>query len=252
MGVRLRSFCPPPIGVPDADRDNLSRVRRFVPRGISTDRRFPISAIFPSLDEEFLGISARFRGRVLNAGSGSRDISHLVDGELVNQDINEGLPNVDLVSPLHEIPTPDHHFDVAICNAVLEHVSNPHEVLEELYRVLRPGGLLVLTVPFMQPEHLDPTDYQRYTKDGLQEIVRRHGFGVESADDLHSVYTTLSWIGYEWHEGESGLTRALLRWIVLPWLWRRSRTSTRQVHSLASAYRVLAIRDGVDGERVAA
>jgi SAM-dependent methyltransferase len=204
--------------------------------------RFAVSEIFPAIEQEFGDIHDRFKGRVLNAGSGARDISHLVDGELVNQDINEGLPSVHIVSPLDEIPCPDEHFDVAICNAVLEHVVNPHEVLDELHRVLRPGGLLVLTVPFMQPEHLDPTDYQRYTRDGLQVLVERHGFTVERADGLHSVYTTLAWIALEWYRGESGAVRLVLRRVVLPWLWRQARRSDRHVHPLASAYRVLATR----------
>jgi SAM-dependent methyltransferase len=210
--------------------------------GADDGTAFPVSAIFPPLEKELAPLRGRLRGRVLNAGSGSRDLSEFVDGEIVNQDINAGLPGVDIVSPLDAIPVDDAHFDVAICNAVLEHVRNPHEVMDELHRVLRPGGLLVLTVPFMQPEHLDPTDFQRYTIDGLQELVRRHGFDVESAEGLHSVYTTLAWITLEWHRVETGLIRLALRRLLMPWLWRRALASDTHAHPLASAYRVLALR----------
>jgi SAM-dependent methyltransferase len=210
--------------------------------GADDGTAFPVSAIFPPLEDELEPLRGRLTGRILNAGSGSRDLSAMVDGDIVNQDIDPDLPHIDIVSPLHEIPVEDAHFDVAICNAVLEHVRNPHEVVQELHRVIRPGGLLVLTVPFMQPEHLDPTDFQRYTIDGLQELVRRHEFEVEHAEGLHSVYTTLAWIGLEWHRVESGLVRLALRRAVLPWLWRRALRSGTHAHPLASAYRVLATR----------
>ena len=70
-----------------------------------------------------------------------RDLSSIVQGELVNQDLVEGLhnANIHIYSPLHEIPVADGHFDSAICNAVLEHVANPVEVVREIHRVLKPG-----------------------------------------------------------------------------------------------------------------
>jgi ubiquinone/menaquinone biosynthesis C-methylase UbiE len=86
--------------------------------------------------------------------------------------------NVDIVSPLHSIPRPDGTFDTILCIAVLEHVENPEEVTAEMSRVLKPGGYLVATVPFLQPEHKIPTDFQRYTRDGLSTLVARHGFIV--------------------------------------------------------------------------
>ena len=59
------------------------------------------------------------------------------------------------------IPFEDDYFDAIICNAVLEHVADPQAVMAEFARVCRPGGFLYLAVPFMQPEHPDPTDFQR-------------------------------------------------------------------------------------------
>src|SRR5262249_40311586 len=114
-------------------------------------------------------------GRVLNAGAGDRSLQPFVKGTVVNQDIAEGLHNRDIhiYSPLHSIPVEDEHFDYIFCNAVLEHVINPDEVVAEFVRVLKPGGTLYLCVPFLQPEHLDPTDFQRYTKDGLRHLVEK-------------------------------------------------------------------------------
>lgn len=215
----------------------LERVRRLEPR-------LEVGDLFPPLESELVGYEHLFVGKVLNAGAGHRDISHVLPGTLVNQDIETGLhnENIDVFSPLHEIPFDDGHFDAIICNAVLEHVENPHEVVAEFHRVLRPGGVLYLCVPFMQPEHLDPTDFQRYTSDGLATLARDHGFDVREVTGVHSVYSTLGWIFIEWLRPFPGWKGQLLRWLTYPVIRRKALTSTNHVHSLASSYRLVATR----------
>ena len=127
---------------------------RFIRRLIPVES----GSIWPPIDYELADIASKglLGGKVLNAGAGWRDISHLVAGELVNQDLTwEGdeRTNIDIYSPLHRIPVPDSTFDAILCIAVLEHVVNPVEVVEEMARVLKPGGCLVASVPFLQPEH---------------------------------------------------------------------------------------------------
>jgi SAM-dependent methyltransferase len=219
-------------------------MRRALERLRSLEPRFELKDIFPPIEQELGDHRHLFVGRVLNAGAGERDISHLVSGELVNQDLETGLhnENIHVHSPLHDIPFEDGHFDVVICNAVLEHVENPDDVVAEFARVTRPGGTLYLCVPFMQPEHLDPTDFQRYTIDGLTTLVERHGFDVREAGAMHSVYTTLGWILAEWLRVFPGWRGWLLRWAILPWVRRKAFVSRSQVRSLASAHRVIGER----------
>jgi SAM-dependent methyltransferase len=204
-------------------------------------RDLTVPEIFPSIEQELGPFRRHFKGKVLNAGAGHRDISPLVDGELYNQDIKPA-PHIQIEGPLHEIPVEDGFFDTIICNAVLEHVENPDEVMSEFRRVCRSGGTLYLTVPFMQPEHLDPTDYQRYTIDGLKRLVTRHGFEVTESSGVHSVYVTLAWVVREWLSAKRGFSGALLRRLLYPYLRRKCRTSDEYVHSLASAYRVIGVR----------
>jgi ubiquinone/menaquinone biosynthesis C-methylase UbiE len=125
---------------------------------------------------------------------------------------------------------------------VLEHVEDPDVVLDELSRVCRPGGVMYLSVPFLQPEHLDPADFRRYTLDGLRQAAEQHGFEVTDAGPLHSVYTTLGWIVREWLKPKTNVSSKALKAVLYPLLRRKSRTSTEQVHSLASAYYVVATR----------
>lgn len=201
--------------------------------------------VFPSLEDEVGDCSRYFVGKVLNAGSGTRDISHLVSGRLYNQDLGEGPTSpdhctLDFIGPIHEIPVEDGFFDAVINNAVLEHVANPGEVMKEMHRVLAPGGILYLVIPFMQPEHCCPRDYQRYTLDGLEELVNVHGFEVVQSEGLHTVYQTLTWVCWEWLRHSNRLRERALRGILFPILWLLCKHGKRQCPALFSAIRVVA------------
>lgn len=70
------------------------------------------ASIWPSIDAEIVDVAARglLTGRVLNAGAGWRPVSHLVDGELTNQDVSwpgDTRTDIHIVSPIHAIPRPD-------------------------------------------------------------------------------------------------------------------------------------------------
>lgn len=67
-------------------------------------------------------------------------------------------------------------FDAAICIEVLEHAEDPGLLLSEIARVLRPGGVLVLTVPWSARRHHIPHDYHRFTQERLQSLLAASGF----------------------------------------------------------------------------
>ena len=74
------------------------------------------------------------------------------------------------------IPLPDQSVDVAIATEVLEHCPDTAIILGEINRVLKPGGSLVFTVPFLWPLHEVPHDYFRFTPFGLQVALEKAGF----------------------------------------------------------------------------
>lgn len=202
-------------------------------------------AVFPEIHAQLLEHRAILKGRVLNAGAGWRDVTHLVEGELTNQDISwdgDDRTNIHIYSPIHRIPVDSNYFDAILCIAVLEHVENPEEVVPELYRVLKPGGHLILSVPFLQPEHKVPTDFQRYTKDGLVRLVSHHGFSVESIKGHFTVYHTLYWQIFVWLHLKRNVIYLLLRLVLLrPLLWR-ARRSTTYSDRLATGFQLVATK----------
>ncbi len=200
---------------------------------------------WPPLEEEMGGFRQFFKGKVLNAGSGGRDISSLVDGRLYNQDLAYGPDaeygkNLDFTGPIHEIPVEDAFFDAVICNAVLEHVPNPGEAMNEFNRILKPGGCLYLCAPFLQPEHKCPGDFQRWTLDGLKKLAAEHGFKVERAEPVHTLYHTLAWILWDWLRDDRRPICRLLKLVLFPLLRLGCARGKRIVSTLASGCRVLA------------
>jgi SAM-dependent methyltransferase/DNA-directed RNA polymerase subunit RPC12/RpoP len=84
----------------------------------------------------------------------------------------DAFDSVDIVADGANLPLIDGAVDTITCNAVIEHVPNPHTLVEEVCRVLKPGGYAQLMVPFVFPFHAYPRDFQRYTAAGILELTR--------------------------------------------------------------------------------
>ena len=69
------------------------------------------------------------------------------------------------------IPFPDDHFHHILCTEVLEHAEDPETLMMEMYRVLKPGGSLILTVPFSARVHHAPYDFHRFTTYRLAKML---------------------------------------------------------------------------------
>jgi SAM-dependent methyltransferase len=88
-------------------------------------------------------------------------------------------------------PVPDAAYDTVLCSEVLEHVSDPWSGLQEIRRVLRPGGVLLLTVPFLARLHEEPHDYFRYTEHALRATLGRLELHVDEIAVIGSVFSFL-------------------------------------------------------------
>ena len=93
----------------------------------------------------------------------------VVDG-YVNIDLF-AVPGVDVVADAEMLPFPADRFERVECDAVLEHVRDPGDVMREIERVLAPGGYAHIVTPFCHPFHEYPKDFRRFTIDGLRELA---------------------------------------------------------------------------------
>jgi SAM-dependent methyltransferase len=115
--------------------------------------------------------------RVVDVGCGQRPYEHLFAGydcEYLGVDW-EHRPGVDLVASGDDLPIESASIDVVICSQVLEHVENPNAVVKEMHRVLKPGGLALVSTHGLMRYHPNPHDYWRWTHAGLYRMFCTNG-----------------------------------------------------------------------------
>jgi SAM-dependent methyltransferase len=123
--------------------------------------------------------AAAITGDVISLGSGSdsdKEGRHYRDyftraTSYTTADLNSER-GADLQIDIRAMPhVSDAAYDAVLCNSVLEHVDNYRSGLAEITRVLKPGGILLLNVPFRQALHLEPYDFWRFTSHGLRYLL---------------------------------------------------------------------------------
>jgi SAM-dependent methyltransferase len=102
-------------------------------------------------------------------------------------DIRRGI-GVQVLGDAQALGLADAVFDVVLCTEVLEHLAEPQKALDEMFRVLRPSGTLLLTTRFLFPIHDAPHDYFRFTKYGLRHLLRQFEI-LELQEETDSVGT---------------------------------------------------------------
>ena len=92
----------------------------------------------------------------------TQDFTQLSDLQIQNQ---EGYGRIDFVSDILEIPVPDKSYDAILCTEVIEHIPDPISAIQEMSRILKPGGVLLITAPLQAGLHQEPYHfYGGYTK----------------------------------------------------------------------------------------
>ncbi|EKD90431.1 MAG: hypothetical protein ACD_31C00005G0057 [uncultured bacterium] len=84
----------------------------------------------------------------------------------------------DVYADILSIPLKDNRFDTVLILQVLEHLSQPQKALVESNRILKKGGHLIISVPFMYPLHDLPQDYYRYTEFMIRELLKDSKYRV--------------------------------------------------------------------------
>jgi len=114
---------------------------------------------------------------VLDIGCGEkpyRDLFSECDYIGLNHSAENADP--DLVGDALNLPIKSDTVHIVFTTQVIEHVPEPQKMIDECFRVLKPGGSLVLTGPFYWPIHEEPYDFYRYTRYGLEHLLKNAGF----------------------------------------------------------------------------
>lgn len=134
----------------------------------------------------FLELVAATDGRVLDCGSGGRRHRRVVSLEI------EPHPNNTVQADALALPFADGCFSLVLSQAVLEHVTDPQRYVDEIHRVLAPGGLAWIEAAFLQPVHQAPRHYFNVTGFGLAYLCRN--FEVVEQGTVGGFVDMLAWI----------------------------------------------------------
>ena len=138
------------------------------------------------------------KGSILDFGCGRKPYKNLftnasryVGLDMMGSGHDHTYSTVDVYYDGKIIPFPDSSFDHVFSSEVFEHVENLDEILSELHRVLKPGGKILITVPFVWNEHEIPYDFRRFTKYGITSILKMHQFEMEKLETSSHFFETL-------------------------------------------------------------
>ncbi len=141
------------------------------------------------------------RGRVLDLGAGMAKykpilIKNATDYIACDVKKNE---NIDMICDVTNLTFSPESFDTVISTQVFEHVDNPFIVVREIKKVLKIGGKVIITAPFMFPFHADPKDNFRFSREGLEEIFKSAGFEIVDSGIYGGFFMVLSeMIHFSW------------------------------------------------------
>ena len=178
--------------------NNIHKMSKIVDKEFKPNLIHPFYIIRTGL---FLGIfeNARYlKGKMLDFGCGSKPYKNIFNvDEYIGLDFeNTGHSHeneqIDIFYDGLNIPFPNNSFDSILCSEVFEHLFNLEYTLKELNRVLKPGGHIVITCPFVWNEHEVPFDYARYTLFSLSDLLERNNFKIIKKEKIGNFITTIT------------------------------------------------------------
>ena len=131
--------------------------------------------------------------------------------------------NVDVFADLTKrLPFDDDYADTVVSFQVMEHLPEPDAFLAECFRILKPGGRLLVTTPFMWFVHEAPRDFYRYTRYGLEYLLAKNNF-TEIAVAENSGFWQTAALKLNYHTAR--LARGPLKLFMVP-LWWATQTAS--------------------------
>jgi SAM-dependent methyltransferase len=171
------------------------------------------------LHQHIVALAPSVHGRLLDVVAAPSPIKNTLYSEYIGLDMQGRNKHADRFYDGKTFPFSDGEFDAVLTSEVLEHVFNPDEFLSEINRVLRDGGVLLLTVPFVWDEHEQPFGYAPYSSFGLRHLLESHGFEIiehgKTMDDIRVIFQLVNAYIYKKTVTGSWRTNLLLTVILM-------------------------------------
>lgn len=162
-------------------------------------RKFYSPALFGNYQVAKSVIHRYVRGRVLDAGCGDMPYKNIilkVASSYDSLDIEKRASGITYIGDIQNMKMiADSQYDSAICFSVLEHAKDPAEAINELHRILKSSGILVLSAPHLSRLHEVPNDFFRFTKYGLSNLFEKAGFKILEINPDGGFF---SFFGHQW------------------------------------------------------
>ncbi len=175
-----------------------TRAHRYLPEWIKRRIEVNVYKLYDFMGK--MGAATPPEALVLDAGAGEGrfkpefEHTRYIGVDLAIGDVNWNYTNLDSICDLKALPFPNDTFDVTLCTQTLEHVNEPALVLNEIARVLKPGGKLYLSVPQSWHQHQKPYDFYRYTSFGLRYLFTKVGLNVIHIEPMGGYFWSLSFL----------------------------------------------------------
>ncbi len=201
------------------DRDTSEQVRRRAQDRLYPSITDPNWLVLRARRKLFTNWVKRLDGsalRILDVGGRIQPYRPLFDGRVGNYYALDAVagPSLSVVSRAEDLPLAAGEFDVVLCTQVLEYVPSPQKVVDEMHRVLRPGGYLFLSVPAVFPRDSNP-EYWRFLPSSLRLLLRDFS-EVEIAAEGSSISGLLRTLNVSMISFTPRVVGSILRYTVTP------------------------------------
>ncbi|MDD2412202.1 MAG: class I SAM-dependent methyltransferase [Bacteroidales bacterium] len=139
------------------------------------------------------------KGKILDFGCGQKPYKMLftnateyIGVDIENEAHNHEKEDVDIYYDGKKLPFDNESFDNIFSSEVLEHIFNHEEIVPELFRVLKKGGKILITVPFSWEEHETPYDNCRFTHFGIEHLLQKHGFTILKSEKTGHFFAVIA------------------------------------------------------------
>jgi len=146
-------------------------------RIIKLTKRLSRKGLYEFLEKKFSTIDPNSNVLIIGSNYGDKiytlleKFSKKLNFNVTSFDIDK-KKNPDILGDICVFDFRDQQFDCVIMSEVLEHIHSPHVALKNIHTILKNGGKLIITTPFILPIHDSPYDYYRYTRYGLEYLLK--------------------------------------------------------------------------------